>query len=183
MSRRFVRPAFIGLASVGLLAMGAGISAATIAHKAPTTATACLDAHGGLVTPTKDACAKGLTLVHLPLSTVRGARGPAGAQGTAGTNGTNGADGATGSSGISQYQVITGGTFPIVAYTQETVTALCPASLSVLGGGVYDNSPLSTFTVDDSYPSGSNRWNADVNNDSAGSVSVTAYAICAKVNS
>jgi hypothetical protein len=84
MFRPFTRITLASSLAIGLIATGAGISAATIAQKAPTAAMACLDSHGGLVVPTKDSCAKGLTVTHLPLSTTKGARGRVGAQGPQG---------------------------------------------------------------------------------------------------
>ena len=104
MSRKFVRPALLASASVGLLALGGSISAAAISHtaprdKAPTTVIACLDAHGRLVLPIKDSCSKGLKLVHLPLSTAKGAQGPAGPQGLAGARGPAGTTGPAGAQG------------------------------------------------------------------------------------
>ena len=188
MSRRFMRPTVV--------ALGAGISAATIAHKAPTAAIACLDSHGGLVAPTKDACGKTLTLIHLPLSTVRGARGPAGANGAAGAQGPAGANGAAGAQGpvgtngtygnpgISQYQIIAGTTEMIPAGTQGFVSATCPTGLSVLGGGSLSNAFVVTVTTNASLPNGAGtEWQAWVNNTSGSSINANAYAICAKVSS
>ena len=184
MSRRFMRPTVVALASVGLVALGAGISAATIAHKAPTAAIACLDSHGGLVAPTKDACGKTLTLIHLPLSTVRGARGPAGANGAAGAQGPVGTNGTYGNPGISQYQIIAGTTEMIPAGTQGFVSATCPTGLSVLGGGSLSNAFVVTVTTNASLPNGAGtEWQAWVNNTSGSSINANAYAICAKVSS
>ena len=101
-SRRLFRPVLIVLASLGLLAAGGGIATATVAHKAPTSALACLDAKGGFVAPVNDSCASGLRTVHISLSTVKGAtgaRGLSGLPGANGTNGTNGGIGATGATG------------------------------------------------------------------------------------
>ena len=83
------------LVSTGLLGAGGGIAMAAVAHKGatPTKALACLDTKGGLVTPTKGACAKGLRLIHLPLSTSPGPAGPRGVAGALGPQGPAGPQG------------------------------------------------------------------------------------------
>lgn len=113
MRARLLRPATLLVGMLLVLAAGGGAAfgAAALAKKPPTSALACLSPQGSLVLASGTTCAKGLRVVHLPLSTVKGPRGapgpvgpagPAGAvgaQGAAGANGTNGAAGARGATG------------------------------------------------------------------------------------
>ena len=176
-----VRTIIIGLGTLGIVGSGAGISAATVAHKAPKTATACLDARHGLLAPTGGRCAKGLTLVHVPLSTIKGAPGAAGVQGPAGAQGPTGAQGSAGASGISQYQLVQGTAVTISASTESVVSVSCPSGLSVLGGGISVSSTIAS-SIESSYPV-STGWSGAVFNSAGGSITATAWATCAKVSS
>ena len=72
MSRRSIKYALVSVTSIGIFGMSTGAASATVKTQAPATVLACLDAKGGLVMPTKDACPKGLRAIHLPLTALQG---------------------------------------------------------------------------------------------------------------
>lgn len=89
-----------------------------------------------------------------------------------------------GSAPIEKVQIVTAsGVNAPAAYTGSNVaaaTARCPSGLFVLGGGVQltDQTDQST---NDTYPTGSNAWTADVFNAGPGRPTFTVYAICGPV--
>jgi len=83
---------------------------------------------------------------------------------------------------IAKVQIITasGASTPASATsgTLATATATCPTGTYVVGGGARLSDELAEL-INDSYPSGSNAWTADVFNVSTGTPGFTVYAICA----
>ncbi len=120
----------------------------------------------------------------------KGAKGSTGAQGPRGANGLPGAQGAPGAPGgpgpVSLHYV-TGPEVNTSGADQYHAEAVCPAGLSVTGGGVVSSSADSgEMQVNSSYPadiSGAGipreGWFADVDVSDADPHFITAYAICA----
>lgn len=186
--RSFIRPTSATVASIALLAAGAGIATAAAGTSKPTHAVACVNTKGSLVLAQNGTCGKGLARVSLPLSTVsgpRGATGPSGAAGPAGPAGPTGVTGGTGPSGISHYQLITGSTTSIPGNGSEVeVFVACPAGTSIIGGGVYE---LSGAIVASDYPyidpsTSIGYWIGYFNNTTPSATIGRAYAICANVS-
>jgi hypothetical protein len=61
--------------------------------------------------------------------------------------------------------------------TIKTITATCPAGTFVVGGGANLSDQYAQL-VNDSYPSSTTAWTADVFNDSPSAPGFTVYAIC-----
>jgi hypothetical protein len=122
----------------------------------------------------------------------RGPRGPRGKRGRRGPRGLPGAQGIQGIQGIPGPPgpvnvVVTGASALNPPGTQSYVRANCPAGLRVIGGGVTaaggysaQQSINATRPVND--PSGSG-WSGYVDNRSANSSLISAYAVCAAVTS
>ena len=100
MQLKLRKPVMFGVLTLAVVALGGGsaFGAGLLASKAPTSALACMTTRGVLVLPTGSKCAKGLTCIHLPLSTKVGPRGPAGPQGQVGPQGERGVAGSPGPS-------------------------------------------------------------------------------------
>jgi len=111
MFTRLIKPAPIAVAIlVVAIGGGAAFGASHRASKRPTSALACLSSKGSLVLPSGVSCAKGLSIVHLPLSTARGPRGATGRTGPAGTPGATGSQGSAGATGLTGAIGATGAT-------------------------------------------------------------------------
>jgi hypothetical protein len=113
------KPVTLGILILAMVAVGGGsaFGAALLASKAPTSVLACRTAKGVLALPTKSSCAKGLSVIHLPLSTKVGPRGPAGARGQAGPRGVTGPTGARG---------VAGPAGPSIAYSNAALSNEVP---------------------------------------------------------
>lgn len=100
MQLKLRKPVMFGVLTLAVVALGGGsaFGAGLLASKAPTSALACMTTRGVLVLPTGSKSAKGLTLIHLPLSTKVGPRGPAGPRGQVGPQGERGVAGSPGPS-------------------------------------------------------------------------------------
>lgn len=118
----------------------------------------------------------------------QGPIGPTGAQGPQGFQGPQGPQGPQGVAGVSGYQIVSAqATNSNLAYKSLiSQTAVCPAGMHVVGGGVLQTTalPLSA-TVASSYPDTNQSWFAELRNMSGvslGAITITVYAICANAN-
>ncbi len=187
MAHRLIRPVVVTTAMLVLVAIGGGIAVASgIAKtKAATSALACLDAKHAIVMPTNDVCAKGLTPVHLPLSTAtgpRGPQGPVGPTGPAGAAGSSGAAGAAGLNSVSGYSQITSTISSVAAGQQSFTIATCPAGETVIGGGGLSDGRSSVVMLA-SWPISSTQWRVIFQNNSSGSADIWATAMCVTLGS
>jgi Collagen triple helix repeat (20 copies) len=124
------RPTTLAVLTIVLVVFGGGaaLGASALATKAPTSALACVSSSGSLVLASGTTCAKGLSEVHLPLSTTglkgatgrRGATGRQGVAGPAGPQGVAGAAGAQGVAGPAGPQGIAG--TGVTTYTESVAT-------------------------------------------------------------
>lgn len=192
--QKITRYAVTGVGAAALLAAGAGIAtASTRAEAKPTRAIACVTDSGTLVLAANGKCAKDLTRVDLPLSGVQGPtgpRGPAGPAGPAGPKGATGSPGVAGAAGAAGSAGSTSGGSAIAGYqqvetefeapatTQSEGHSSCPAGDTVIGGGVLSDGGQ-WIQLDDSWPTSSSQWAAQVYNSNASSTyDVFVIAIC-----
>ncbi len=111
----------------------------------------------------------------------KGEKGARGEKGDTGHRGPQGPAGPAGPSGVAAVQIVTK-TSPANVSTPKTARAFCPAG-TVLTGGGYSTSVLSTdLVLRESSPAG-NSWQVNVAEDAEFQVniawSLTAHAICA----
>jgi Collagen triple helix repeat (20 copies) len=117
-----------------------------------------------------------------------GAAGPAGAQGPQGPTGPQGPQGPQGVAGVSGYQIVNAQANNLnLAYKSViSQTAVCPAGMRVVGGGVLQTTTIAlSATVASSYPDTVQSWYAELRNMSGvslGPITITVYAICANAN-
>jgi Collagen triple helix repeat (20 copies) len=99
---RIVRPAtvIVSMIAVTVFGGGAALGVSALLTKAPTSALACLSSSGSLVLASRTTCARGLSTVHLALSTATELRGATGRRGAPGPQGVAGPEGATGATGL-----------------------------------------------------------------------------------
>jgi hypothetical protein len=110
-----------------------------------------------------------------------GAQGPAGPKGDTGANGVAGARGDPGPAGFSSLTYVQADFGPFPAGTQYGGEAACPEGNHAVGGGVLaESSTAGEQDVNSSYPTdGTTSWGAYVDNNSAGPLSFSVYAVCA----
>jgi hypothetical protein len=111
-----------------------------------------------------------------------GPAGPAGPKGATGATGPTGPQGPPGSGVVSAWEIITATqTFTLTNAGPVTVTASCPATKHILGGGFSFSSGNPTSVTNQSFPSNSTTWTATFTTASGAPVPLTAitYAICA----
>jgi collagen triple helix repeat protein len=123
----------------------------------------------------------------------KGDTGPKGDPGAAGDPGPKGDTGPKGDPGdISALTYVKTDSGPLPAHTQYGFEAACGPNLHVLGGGVRtDGRFQGAQSVNSSYPSngsgngtpGTTAWWGYVDNNSAGQLGFTVYAICAPAGS
>ena len=126
-----------------------------------------------------------------------GAKGDTGVAGKDGTNGTNGIDGApgekgdkgdtgaTGPAGISAWEIVSA-TSSNDSTSPKTITMSCTGSKKLLGGGASISLTDGEVMLLYSYPSAAGHvWNAkaDESESTSEKWTITAYAICANVES
>jgi hypothetical protein len=160
------------LGAVALAFAGAGWGLATATTSAPNSAIACMTSKGVLVLSSHGSCRKGLTKVHLPLTTNTGPRGPQGAPGASGVPGAPGADG-----GLKGFTRVVGSPNTFGTGGPNPTTASCPVGTVVIGGGAVSLGTGATMVG--SWPNTNTSWEVDVTNNGGGSVEVIATAICA----
>lgn len=180
------RPAL--LAAIGLVAAVAG----SCSNKGPEGATGPMGEMGdpGATGPQGAAGATGATGAQGPPGPA-GPTGPTGPAGPAGPTGPKGATGATGPTGpqgppgtgvVSAWEIVTvtqtfnlngGGIAPV------TVSASCPNTKHILGGGFSFSSGDPTSVTDQSYPSSATTWTATFTSASVVPLTAVVYAICA----
>jgi len=170
----------------------AGGVAATAAVKSPVVSKVCVaNSSHVLTTPVKGRCARGTVLATVGSAGARGPAGPRGVAGPAGGTGPAGAPGAAGSPGpkgspgptgpagppgLSGRQVYT--TTNTLAGGQSISMAMncLQVGQQVLGGGA--NTQLGQLMS--SYPSGAS-WIVLVKNPTTVTITVTGYAVCARI--
>ena len=112
----------------------------------------------------------------------QGPAGPAGPAGPQGPKGDTGAQGAPGANGFSGYQIVNAA-FALDPGTAWNAKPTCPAGKRVVGGGVTQPFDFNTFVLASGpMPDGSG-WIAQIENDSSGTETVNAYAICVNATS
>lgn len=124
---------------------------------------------GVLVLSSTGSCRKGLTKVHLPLTTNTRPRGP---QGVPGTQGAPGAAG-----GLKGFTRVVGSPNTFGSGGPNPTTASCPAGTVVIGGGAVSLGTGATMVG--SWPNTDTSREVDVTNNGGGSVEVLTTAICA----
>jgi hypothetical protein len=114
---------------------------------------------------------------------LRGQRGPAGPAGLAGPAGPAGAQGVPGANGgfdPAKVSYVYGETVEVLAGTEGEASALCPAGAKVTGGGMLFAELDDAYDVVDNGPLGDGSgWSVIVDNGSADSSFIAAYAVCA----
>jgi hypothetical protein len=148
---------------------GAGWGLATATTSAPKSATACMTSKGVLVLSSNGSCRKGLSRVHLPLTTNTGPRGPQGVPGTPGAAGAAG--------GLKGFTRVIGSPNTFGPGGPNPTFASCPTGTVVIGGGAVSLGTGATMVG--SYPNTDTSWEVDVTNNGGGSVEVFTTAICA----
>ena len=141
----------------------------------------------GLQGPQGNTGAKGNTGSQGPQGNT-GAKGNTGSQGpkgNTGANGNTGSQGPKGDIGISGYEIVTN-TSVSNSFGFKEVTATCPGTKQVLGGGTFINTPTSRVATLDSRPTMTSPagWTASAGETEGdvGNWSLTVYAICANVS-
>ncbi len=163
--RMLQRGAILG--AVALAFAGAGWGLATATTSVSKIATACVTSKGVLVlSSSSGSCHKGLTKVHLPLTTTVGPRGLQGVQGIPGTPG-----------GLNGYTHVLSVPNSFGPGGPNPTFVTCPTGTVVIGGGAQSIGTGATMVG--SYPSSTTTWEVDVTNNGAGQVEVTAIANCA----
>ena len=104
-------------------------------------------------------------------------QGPAGPSGPQGPQGPQGDPGVPGVSGL---QVVTSPN-SIISQGQDSWIAECPVGLTVLAGGVWDDGAFGSRVMG-SRPYGDRAWLVAVVNERTAPATVTAYAMCARVD-
>lgn len=109
-----------------------------------------------------------------------GAKGDTGASGEPGTNGAPGAPGAPGTNGVSGRVLANGADTAVANGATKSFTVSCPVGKASTGGG-YSTSSAVGVTLNLSRPDG-NGWYIRVTNNSGGSLTMKAQAICVTAN-
>jgi hypothetical protein len=122
----------------------------------------------------------------------QGPAGPAGPQGPQGPQGSQGSQGSQGPAGFASLTYVTADFGPFPAHTQYGGEASCTGGQHAIGGGVVADSNLADRqAVNSTYPTdgtgtgtpGTSAWSAYVDNNSAGDLGFTVYAVCAPTTS
>jgi hypothetical protein len=113
---------------------------------------------------------------------LQGVAGVQGPQGTQGTQGVIGPTGPTGSIASSVVKVTTATAACTINNGTCTLTATCPAGKSVISGGISAGGATAAKFLDltESYPSSTTAWTISAMNwGTTGTITITAYALCA----
>lgn len=112
-----------------------------------------------------------------------GTEGPSGQPGQKGDTGAKGLDGSTGSTGVSGTNGVSG--WEMISSISldnsddpKMQEATCSAGKKVIGGGFSTNVSGTSIYVQNSYPSGENKWSVKIHRTGSTNWILTAYAIC-----